>query len=315
MARIHNRDIICKEGDESIWEPTDCIEELTEEEINNIRSIRIKYHKNGNGYITKYVVFFLKYGKPVSYVLDEDNELLPNGVEINPQSVIFAEYEDQFGNTKITVSCTPKNSNKQKHAKSSPHYLFFHASAYGMPRYYDAPLSDNHNWPRLKQLAWIVSDMYGNLLKEQSCTIEPEGFDLPSYTFIPSFERKTWRRLEDVLNEFGEDLASTEVMVGHNAELMDKIIHAEYIRINKENIWASGPIELLCTMETSVNSIDLLGHFYESESPSLRELHEKLFAQRFESFDYDYDIDDDSYANTEATYKCFWKLRELGLIE
>lgn len=42
--------------------------------------------------------------------------------------------------------------------------------------------------------------------------------------------------------------------------------------------------------------------------PKLQELHEKLFG-------YEFDDAHDALADIEATFKCYWKLRKLGLIE
>jgi DNA polymerase III epsilon subunit-like protein len=40
--------------------------------------------------------------------------------------------------------------------------VFFDTETTGLPRDYNAPSSKLDNWPRLVQLAWIVSDYDGN---------------------------------------------------------------------------------------------------------------------------------------------------------
>ena len=43
-------------------------------------------------------------------------------------------------------------------------YLFFDTETTGVPQNYKAPSSDTDNWPRMVQLAWIVTDDEGSRL-------------------------------------------------------------------------------------------------------------------------------------------------------
>jgi DNA polymerase III epsilon subunit-like protein len=58
--------------------------------------------------------------------------------------------------------------------------LFFDTETTGTPRNYNAPVSDSSNWPRLVQLAWIMADDKGNVLKRKSVIIKPDGFVIPN---------------------------------------------------------------------------------------------------------------------------------------
>ncbi len=44
-------------------------------------------------------------------------------------------------------------SDKEKHM-----YLFFDTETTGIPKNRKAPISDSTNWPRLVQLAWLITD-------------------------------------------------------------------------------------------------------------------------------------------------------------
>ena len=54
--------------------------------------------------------------------------------------------------------------------------VFFDTETTGLPRDYNAPSSNLDNWPRLVQLAWIVSDYQGNVLSNENHIITPYCF-------------------------------------------------------------------------------------------------------------------------------------------
>jgi DNA polymerase-3 subunit alpha len=58
-------------------------------------------------------------------------------------------------------------------------YLVFDTETTGLPRDYNAPMSDVDNWPRLVQLAWQLHDERGKLLSQHNYIIRPEGFTIP----------------------------------------------------------------------------------------------------------------------------------------
>ena len=58
--------------------------------------------------------------------------------------------------------------------------LFFDTETTGIPKNYDAPISDVNNWPRLVQLAFIKTDWDGNIIESRDFVIRPEGFIIPN---------------------------------------------------------------------------------------------------------------------------------------
>ena len=195
----------------------------------------------------------------------------------------------------------------------SPYYLFFDTETTGLPRNYKAPASDTRNWPRMVQLAWIVANKQGDILKKKSYIIRPEGYTISSsatavHGITTEKALREGESMKKVLAEFGEDLTAAKVLVAHNMAFDKKIVHAEYIRMGCENMWTNGPTKRLCTMMSSVNYCALPGFYDEYKWPKLQELHEKLFG-------YEFDDAHDALADIEATFKCYWELRKLGLIE
>ena len=58
-------------------------------------------------------------------------------------------------------------------------FLIFDTETTGLPKKWNAPISDSENWPRCVQLAWQLHDNNGKLISHQSSIIKPDGFDIP----------------------------------------------------------------------------------------------------------------------------------------
>jgi len=58
-------------------------------------------------------------------------------------------------------------------------YLIFDTETTGLPKRWNAPVTDTDNWPRCIQIAWQLHDAMGNLLEHQDFLVSPDGFDVP----------------------------------------------------------------------------------------------------------------------------------------
>ncbi|MFT6054388.1 MAG: DNA polymerase-3 subunit alpha [Roseivirga sp.] len=190
-------------------------------------------------------------------------------------------------------------------------YLIFDTETTGLPKNYNAPVSDLENWPRLVQLAWQLHDSKGNLISAQSYIVKPEGFTIP-YNSQQIHGISTERALEDgqdltiVLKHFTEDLAKTEITVGHNIEFDLNIVGAEYLRTAQANHLE--PVASIDTKEVSTEFCAIPGgRGGKFKWPTLTELHKKLFGEGFgEAHDAAYDVD--------ATARCFFGLMKESVI-
>ena len=57
--------------------------------------------------------------------------------------------------------------------------LIYDTETTGLPRDWNAPISDSDNWPRLVQLAWQLHDANGKLLSRGNRIVQPDGFSIP----------------------------------------------------------------------------------------------------------------------------------------
>ncbi|MCG8389933.1 MAG: DNA polymerase III subunit alpha, partial [Cytophagales bacterium] len=187
-------------------------------------------------------------------------------------------------------------------------YLIFDTETTGLPHNYTAPITDLDNWPRLVQVAWQLHDGKGKLLSQHNYIVKPEGFTIP-YNSEKVHGISTKRALEEghdlkkVLATFSEDLDKAQVVVGHNIDFDNRIVGAEFVRIDSEDRGNDlQAFQKIDTAEVSIDYCQLQGGIGgKLKAPKLIELHEKLFGVAFnDAHDAAYDVD--------ATTKCFFGL-------
>ncbi len=191
-------------------------------------------------------------------------------------------------------------------------YLIFDTETTGLPKNYNAPLSDSANWPRLVQLAWQVHDLEGNLVEVKNFIIKPENFTIP-YDVVKVHGITTERALQQgvdlnwLLLEFEKSISKCHALVGHNISFDLNILGAEYYRKQIAN-----PLIEKRTIDTKELSTDFCaipgGKGGKYKWPRLEELHFKLFNTGF-------DAAHNAAADVEATTRCFLELMRIGIID
>ncbi len=58
-------------------------------------------------------------------------------------------------------------------------YLIFDTETTGLPKNWNAPITDVDNWPRCVQIAWQLHDEMGELLEHHDFLIQPDGYNIP----------------------------------------------------------------------------------------------------------------------------------------
>ncbi|WP_209330036.1 DNA polymerase III subunit alpha [Lunatimonas salinarum] len=190
-------------------------------------------------------------------------------------------------------------------------YIIFDTETTGLPRSFDAPITDLDNWPRLVQLAWQLHDAHGRLLSQHNHIVKPEGYTIPYnaekiHGISTKRANEEGKPLTQVLAMFQEDVAKTTYLVGHNVEFDINVTGAEFLRKEVSTDFLSKK-----TLDTKDLSTDFCaipgGKGGKYKWPTLTELHQKLFGVGFDSaHDAAYDVD--------ATAKCFFGLITAGVI-
>jgi DNA polymerase-3 subunit epsilon len=187
-------------------------------------------------------------------------------------------------------------------------YIFFDTETTGLPRNWKAPVTDVENWPRLVQLAYLLFDEKGRKLQAGNYIIRPEGFQIPSdasavHGITTERAVREGIPIHTALLAFMDQVKSAQYLVAHNMAFDEKILGAELLRLRYPLI--QGP-QKICTMESTVAFCALPGKF-GYKWPKLSELHQKLFGTTFEEAH-------NAAVDIEATAKCFWELRRMGVI-
>ena len=166
-------------------------------------------------------------------------------------------------------------------------FLIFDTETTGLPRSYNAPLTDFENWPRMVQVAWQLHDGSGNLISSNSIIVKPEGYTIP-FNAVQIHGITNERALEEgqdlkaVLQEFIEAVNQTKYLCGHNIEFDNNIIGAELLRCGLENVLAAMPFIDTKNDQTTEYCAIPGGRGGKFKWPTLTELYTKLFNSKFD---------------------------------
>lgn len=228
------------------------------------------------------------------------------------------------GNPVYKIIITPKGEKSEINSTKEPqspeqlqkdltrfNYLFFDTETTGVPKDDSAPASDTRNWPRLVQLAWILTNKEGNTLASSCSIIKPEGFTIPvdaaKIHGISTYKAmREGKPLKNVIDDFLKAAEKAQCLVGHNVAFDQKVVGAELCRLGiKDTI---NTAKAICTMEAGKDYCKIPGGYYGYKPPKLQELYQKLFGTTFENAH-------DAMADVKATRKCFFELKHQEIPE
>jgi DNA polymerase-3 subunit alpha len=185
-------------------------------------------------------------------------------------------------------------------------YLIFDTETTGLPKKWNAPLSDSDNWPRCIQLAWQLHDENGKLQTNQSSVVNPNGFNIPFesekvHGISTSLAKKIGENLDVVLQKFNSDLSKAKYIIGHNLKFDINIIGAEFFRLGMKNSLKEKFILDTCTEKTAGLCQIQGGRAGKFKFPTLIELYKHLFNDNFQQAH-------NASADVEATSRAFFEL-------
>ncbi|MGO1245536.1 MAG: DNA polymerase III subunit alpha [Sphingobacterium sp.] len=185
-------------------------------------------------------------------------------------------------------------------------YLIFDTETTGLPKRWDAPITDTENWPRCIQIAWQLHDEMGRLIEHQDFLIQPDGFNIPYdseqiHGISTALAERDGVPLQGVLELFNQALSKAKFVVGQNIGFDINIMGSELYRYGVESPMANMPVLDTCT-EVTANLLQLPGgRGGRFKLPNLTELHSYLFGVPFSEAH-------NATADVEATTRCFFEL-------
>ncbi len=191
-------------------------------------------------------------------------------------------------------------------------FLIFDTETTGLPRNWNAPLTDADNWPRCIQIAWQLHDKDGSCIAHEDYLVLPNGFVIPYdaekiHGISTALAEKEGIPLVEVLEKFQQALQQCEFVGGHNVKFDLNIMGAEFLRLGDQNPLDNFPITDTCTEETATFCQLPGGRGGKFKLPTLSELNHRLFDARFEEAH-------NATADVEATARCFFELCRKGWI-
>ena len=188
-------------------------------------------------------------------------------------------------------------------------YLFFDTETTGIPKNYKAPASDLKNWPRLVQIAWLVTDDNGGEIRSAEHIVKPSGFTIPAdaakiHGITMDIAQERGEDIKAILDGIVKDIETAQVLIAHNMAFDEKILGAELLRAGYSNY-----VEVKqrrCTMQSAKDFCRLPGP-YGYKWPTLNELHLKLFHESFSGAHR-------ALVDVRACAKCYFELQRLKVM-
>lgn len=167
--------------------------------------------------------------------------------------------------------------------------------------------------PRIVQIAWGLYDNE-NIVSSGNYIIYPIDFNISEestaihgITMDDAIERGV--PIHKVLGLFEEDVKKCGLLIAHNLEFDLNVINTEFLRARIQTDLTKK--EKFCTMKSSniISYCEIPFQYGDGYKwPSLSELYKQLFDENF-------DGGHDASADVKACAKCFFELRNRGIIE
>jgi DNA polymerase-3 subunit alpha len=188
--------------------------------------------------------------------------------------------------------------------------LIFDTETTGLPRSWNAPLTDSDNWPRIVSIAWQLHTPDGRLLSRGNRIVRPDGFTIPFnaikvHGITNERAAAEGNPLAEVLADFLEDSRRATYLMGHNVGFDISVVGAELHRLG-EDVTAFTSVAVLDSKDAGTDLCKLPGGRGGAYKwPTLSELHDKLFNEPVaDAHDAAYDV--------RATGRIFFAMCTLG---
>jgi len=192
-------------------------------------------------------------------------------------------------------------------------FLIFDTETTGLPKRWNAPISDVDNWPRCVQLAWQLHDNKGDLISNHSYLIKAEGFDIPYeaekiHGISTDLANEIGKNIDDVLELFINDYKTAGFLVGHNLKFDINIVGAELYRKGYEIDISKKDVLDTCSELTAEVCKLPGGRGGKFKYPTLLEIYSTLFKDKFMEAH-------NASADVEATSRVFFELVRKGVFD
>ena len=165
-------------------------------------------------------------------------------------------------------------------------YLIFDTETTGLPKKWNAPVTDSDNWPRCIQLAWQLHDIKGDLISNHSYLIKPDNFTIPFeaekiHGISTDLASQIGKNIKEVLELFVQDYNKSGFLVGHNVKFDINIVGAELFRLGHSIDLTKKDVLDTCSELTANVCMLPGGRGGKYKYPTLIEIYSLLFKEKF----------------------------------
>jgi DNA polymerase III epsilon subunit-like protein len=190
-------------------------------------------------------------------------------------------------------------------------FLVLDTETTGLPADFTALPTNVDNWPRLVQVAWMVVEESGKVLRHYNAIVRPDGFTIPEgasrlHGIYQRYAEEEGMDVEVVLLDLLADMAECKNIVCHNVDFDMPVLAAELLRTF--GIADFVGFSLFCTKRQTAALCKVPPRENENwpeyfRAPSLQELHGFCFQEGFANWH-------NAMHDVEATARCFVYIRK-----
>lgn len=171
------------------------------------------------------------------------------------------------------------------------------------------PNKSNNTFPEILQIAWILTNDEGVILKKKSYIIKSDFYLKNRSSEFVNFDfniaHKIGIPLTEALNKFIQDIKISDCVIAHNIEF-----DLEVLEYHFKKLFGGTPFQSkvkICTMKSSKNYCKLSGNYGDYKYPKLSELYFSLFNGH---------INNSHNAEVDVlnTVRCYKKMKKLNLL-
>ncbi len=168
----------------------------------------------------------------------------------------------------------------------------------------------NKNQDHLVQVAWVMTDLEGNVLKNANYMVRPEGYEIPEEStaihHIDTAQAATYGYpIKVVMEQFRRDLLRSTCLVGYTL-YRDKIHIKKAWKGSLKSKYPFWPTIDLAEYEKTVRQ--QLNYNDDSQTISLATMYLLLFGEPMTRAH-------NAMSDAQATCRCFWELVQRGVID
>ncbi|HET8827996.1 MAG TPA: 3'-5' exonuclease [Pelobium sp.] len=139
------------------------------------------------------------------------------------------------------------------------YFLVIDTETSGLPKKWDAPYQTKNNWPHVLQIAWLIYNSKGELVKKENHYLKPADFKITKastkiHQITLDFLREKGEDRLKIFKDFSNDISAYQpLIIAHFAELDFCMVGAEYHRLQLPNPMAE--CDLFCTLKASASYV------------------------------------------------------------